>query len=74
MSESESIDVNESSSQSIVINRNNPMDFEKFITECCELSEEYNTPKSDLKLAHRIWSKCTTKESIRNLDDYLKAI
>jgi hypothetical protein len=50
----------------------NPMDFTSFIRDCCELSDEYKTPKSDLKLAHRIWSKSSTKETIRNLDEYLK--
>jgi phage anti-repressor protein len=50
----------------------NPMDFDQFIKDCCEISSEYNTPKSDLKLAHRIWCKSSTKEIVKKLDDYLK--
>jgi phage anti-repressor protein len=54
------------------VNRKNPMDFDQFIKDCCELSSEYKTPKSDLKLAYRIWSKSYTKDTMSKLDDYLK--
>jgi phage anti-repressor protein len=53
-------------------NRKNPMNFDEFIKDCCELSSEYKTPKSDLKLAYRIWSKSYTKETISKLEDYLQ--
>jgi phage anti-repressor protein len=50
----------------------NPKDFDKFIQECCELSGEYKYPKADIKQAHRVWSKCSTKDVISALDNYLK--
>ena len=50
----------------------NPKDFDKFIQECCELSSEYKYPKADIKQAHRVWSKCSTKDVISELDNYLK--
>ena len=50
----------------------NPKDFDKFIQECCELSSEYKYPKADIKQAHRVWSKCSTKDVISSLDNYLK--
>ena len=50
----------------------NPKDFDKFIQECCELSSEYKYPKADIKQAHRVWSKCSTKDVISALDNYLK--
>jgi len=50
----------------------NPKDFDKFIRECCELSYEYKYAKSDIKQAHRVWSKCSTKDVISDLDKYLK--
>lgn len=53
----------------------NPKDFERFINECCELSPDYNHPKADIKMAHRIWSKCTsvTKELNVYLEDTFKS-
>ena len=55
------------------INLINPTDFDKFINECCELnkSNEYFCPKSELKQAHRVWSKCNNKNVISKLDTYL---
>jgi hypothetical protein len=50
----------------------NPKDFDKFIDECCELSDDYKYPKADIKMAHRIWSKCSTKDVTTTLDIYLK--
>ena len=50
----------------------NPKDFDKFIRECCELSSEYKYAKADIKQAHRVWSKCSTKDVISDLDKYLK--
>lgn len=50
----------------------NPKNFDKFIKECCELSPEYKYPKADIKQAHRVWSKCATKDVISDLDKYLK--
>jgi hypothetical protein len=50
----------------------NPLEFDKFIEECCELSSEYKYPKADIKQAHRVWSKCSTKDVVSELDNYLK--
>lgn len=49
----------------------NPNNFDLFIDECCEITDETNTPKTCIKDAHRIWSKCNTKETISALDNYL---
>ena len=49
-----------------------PKDFEKFILECCEISENENCPKTELKQAHRVWSSCNTKEVIDLLNEFLK--
>jgi hypothetical protein len=37
--------------------KNNPIDFKKFISDSCEEGDEFNVVQSDLKLAFRIWSK-----------------
>jgi len=59
--------------QNTIQNTNiNPLDFDKFIEECCELSSEYKYPKADIKQAHRVWSKCSTKDVVSELDNYLK--
>ena len=63
----------EKPSQNTIQNINiNPLDFDKFIEECCELSSDYKYPKSDIKQAHRVWSKCSTKDVVSELDNYLK--
>lgn len=54
------------------IKRVNPKDFDLFIKECCELLPECKTPKADIKRAHRIWSKCSIKDVVSSLDNYLK--
>lgn len=56
----------------IDIKRVNPKDFDLFIKECCELSSECKTAKADIKKAHRIWSKCSIKDVVSSLDNYLK--
>lgn len=53
------------------INIKNPLNFDLFIEECCEILERMNTPKTYIKDAHRIWSKNSTKETISALDIYL---
>lgn len=53
-------------------NKPNPKDFTKFINECCEMSPEYRQPKSEVKQAHRVWSKCSSKDVVSALDEYLK--
>ena len=49
----------------------NPMNFDLFIEECCEIIEGINTPRTNIKDAHRIWSKNSTKEIISALTIYL---
>lgn len=51
--------------------RIDPYDFDRFIRECCEISEEYRTPRTNIKDAHRIWSKNNTKDVVSKLDIYL---
>jgi phage anti-repressor protein len=63
----------QNTNQNTIQNTNiNPLDFDKFIEECCELSSEYKYPKADIKQAHRVWSKCSTKDVVSELDNYLK--
>lgn len=49
----------------------NPMNFDLFIEECCEIVEGMNTAKTYIKDAHRVWSKNSTKETISALNIYL---
>lgn len=42
--------------EDIVYNKN-PIDFQRFINECCELGENYYVTKYDLIGCYRIWSK-----------------
>lgn len=58
--------------EDIDIKRVNPKDFDLFIKECCELSSECKTAKADIKRSHRIWSKCSLKDVVSSLDNYLK--
>jgi len=43
----------------------NPLDFDKFIDECCERDDEYTTFSVEVFGAHRQWSRCTQK-SVHN--------
>ena len=63
---------NEDENHDINIKRVNPKDFDLFIKECCELLPECKTAKADIKRAHRIWSKCSIKDVVSSLDNYLK--
>ena len=55
----------------------NPLEFEKFIKDCCEVDKdkpnEYFTPKCDLREAHRIWGRCISKDVKKDFDEYLKS-
>jgi len=49
----------------------NPRDFDKFVRDCCDVGEDLFTPKGDLRNAYRIWSNCTMKDVVKDLDTYL---
>jgi len=53
--------------------RVNPYDFDLFVQECCDVSSSdlYNK-KSEFKQAHRVWSKCATRNVVLQLEKYLK--
>ena len=63
--------IQETQSEIIIQPRTDPYDFDRFISECCEISDEYSTPRTNIKDAHRIWSKNNTKDVISKLDIYL---
>lgn len=71
-SDIDNIPVQEQNDVEEFADRKNPKDFDKFIDECCELSETFTQTKADLKSAHRVWSKCTENNVISALDMYLK--
>ena len=56
----------------VILIRQNPLDFEAFVNECCELSPELFDYKPNFKPAYRLWSKCTTEESSLELSKYLQ--
>jgi hypothetical protein len=57
--------------EKVDVNIKNPLNFDLFIEECCEILEGMNTSKTYIKDAHRIWSKNSTKETISALNVYL---
>lgn len=57
--------------EAVVATDVNPTDFNRFVRDCCELSDDFYQPKSEVKQAHRIWSKCSSKDLISKLDKYL---
>jgi phage anti-repressor protein len=63
-------EVNEEVNKQVI--KSNTIDFDKFIKECCELSDELINPKSELKQAYRVWSKCSSKEVASEIDKYLQ--
>jgi len=51
----------------------NPIDFQKFIDECCELNEEYYTSPFDLLGCYRLWSRGEMTNKTKHLfSDYMK--
>ena len=55
----------------IGITKNNPVDFEQFIKDWCDLDENLYEIQSDLRCAYRIWSKCEMDSVQKQFDAYL---
>ena len=51
---------------------NNPLDFDKFIKDCCIEDTNSHVYSAEIQGAHRIWSRCCNKETRENLLKYLR--
>jgi hypothetical protein len=49
-----------------------PLNFDLFISECCDVHPDFVNVKVDIKQAHRIWSKCSTRTMDAALEEYLE--
>jgi len=49
----------------------NPLDFDRFILECCDKSEDYLCLKADLYGAHKIWSRTSDAKTKNALYKYM---
>jgi hypothetical protein len=54
------------------LNTKNPLDFDKFILDCCIIDENLTSFSSDIYGAHRLWSRCCQKTTHDALYKYLK--
>jgi hypothetical protein len=45
-------------------NKPNPVDYQRFLDECCEVGEGYTYPKDDVLQAHRIWCGSSTSKAV----------
>ena len=63
--------------ENLDIKVNNPLDFVKFINECCEIGEENKCIKMELYGAHRLWSRnaenSTKKAIYKYMDEKYKS-
>ena len=55
-----------------ILHVKNPMDFDKFIEECCVHGEDQYAFLTDLFGAHRYWGRCCLKTTHDGLSQYLK--
>lgn len=55
----------------IGIKRNNPIDFDQFIIDFCDLNEESHVIQTDIRCAYRIWSKCELDSIQKQFDEYM---
>ena len=55
----------------IGITKNDPVDFEQFIKDWCDLDEDLYEIQSDLRCAYRIWSKCEMDSVQKQFDAYM---
>ena len=53
------------------IKRNNPIEFKKFIDECCEIGDNLYTIISDIKTAYKIWSKNSLTPIFEKFTEYM---
>lgn len=52
--------------------KNNPIDFEKFITDCFEIDINFNCPTDSISEAHRVWCRGSRQKlTITNLNNYM---
>jgi anti-repressor protein len=59
-------------SKHIVHGRSTPLDFDKFISDYCEVGEKLFAPQSDIRDAYRIWSNCSKNEVKNKLASFMK--
>jgi hypothetical protein len=50
----------------------NPLDFNRFIQDCCELGDDYFCLKADLYGAHKLWSRNSETATRKSLYKYLE--
>ena len=53
------------------IKRNDPINFEQFIIDFCNLGEDLYEIQSDLRCAYRIWGKCEIDSVQKQFDAYM---
>lgn len=54
------------------IKKNNPVDFNKFVEEWCEVGEEFYEIQTTMRTAHKIWCKTQVKGVEKQFSDYMK--
>lgn len=64
-------EIEEDNSVELDENTNNPLDFNKFIEECCIKDENSTAFSVDIFGAHRLWSRCVQKKTHDALYKYL---
>lgn len=74
--EEEHCEEEQSSTESVPIAQDtgdvvNPLNFDKFIEDCCELRDDNYTFSAELFGAHRMWSRCCLKTTVDALYKYL---
>ncbi len=51
---------------------NNPLDYNKFIENCCEVDESYVCIKNELYGMYKFWSRCNNEETTENARVYFE--
>lgn len=54
------------------IKRNNPDDIKQFISDCCEIKDDYYVIQTDIRCAFKIWGKTYTKDVEIQFTKYMK--
>jgi len=55
----------------IGIKRNNPIDFDQFIIDFCDLGENLYEIQTDLRCGFKIWSRCELDSVQKQFDEYM---
>ena len=53
------------------IKRNDPIDFEQFIRDFCDLGVDFFEIQSDIRCAFKIWSRCELDSIQKQFDEYM---